>query len=140
MEMFFADEGCVLNALKCFGISPLSVSKVEVLEGSIEWKHLVITCTLTEKDEEIRSDALIHYGAMGITFMDPDFARHHHISISELKEKKLVGVIDGCPIESGDITRIAKVGMEVQDHNEQLPMFSAKLRHYQIVLGIPWLL
>jgi len=29
----------VLNALKCFRISRLSVSKVEVLEGSIEGKH-----------------------------------------------------------------------------------------------------
>jgi hypothetical protein len=27
---------CVLNALKCFGISRLSVSKVEVLEWSME--------------------------------------------------------------------------------------------------------
>ena len=37
----------VLNTLKLFGISRLSVSKVEVLEGSKEGKHLVITCTLT---------------------------------------------------------------------------------------------
>jgi len=38
-------KSLVLNALKCFGISHLAVGKVEVLEGSIEGKHLVITCT-----------------------------------------------------------------------------------------------
>ena len=34
---------------------------------------------------------------------------------------------------------IANVGMMIQDHKEQLPMFVTKLRHYPIVLGIPWL-
>jgi len=56
-----------------------------------------------------------------------------------LKERKRVEVIDGRPIESGDITHIAKVGMKIQDHKEQLPMFITKLGHYPIVLGIPWL-
>jgi hypothetical protein len=55
-----------------------------------------------------------------------------------LKEKKQVEVIDGRPIESGDITHIAKIGMMIQEHGEQLPMFVTKLGHYPILLGIPW--
>ena len=90
----------VLNALKCFGISRLSVSKVEVLEGSIEGKHLVIICSLTVNNQEIRTHALIDCGATGIAFMDQDCARHHQIPLEELKEKKQVEVIDGRPIES----------------------------------------
>jgi len=129
----------VLNTLKCFGISRLSVSKVEVLEGSMEGKHLVITCTLTVNNQEIPTHALIDCGATGIAFMDQDFARHHQIPIQELKEKKQVEVIDGRPIESGDITHIAKVGMKVQGHGEQLLMFGTKLGHYPIVFGISWL-
>ena len=128
-----------LNALKCFGISQLSVSKVEVLEGSMEGKHLVITCSLTVNNQEIPAHALIDCGATGIAFMDQDFARHHQIPLQELKEKKQVEVIDGRPIESGHITHIAKVGMQIQKHKEQLPMFITKLGHYPIVLGIPWL-
>jgi hypothetical protein len=31
-------------------------------------------------------------------------------------EKKQVEVIDGRPIESGDITHIVNVGMEIQEH------------------------
>jgi len=49
----------VLNALKSFGISRLSVSKVEVLEGSMEGKHLVMTCSLIVNNQEIRTHALI---------------------------------------------------------------------------------
>jgi len=133
------DKSFVLNALKCFGISRLSVSKVEVLEGSMEGKHLVITCTLTVSNREIPTHALIDCGATGIAFLDQDFAHHHQIPLQELKEKKQVEVINGRPIESGDITHIAKVGMKIQSHGEQLPMFITKLGHYPIVVGIPWL-
>jgi len=78
----------VLNALKCFGISRLSVSKVEVLEGSMEGKYLVITCSLTMNNQEIPPHALIDCRAMGIAFMDQDFACHHQIPLQELNQKK----------------------------------------------------
>jgi hypothetical protein len=63
-------KSSVLYALKFFGISPLSVSKVEVLKGSMNGKHLVITCTLTMNNQEISSHALIDYEATGIAFKD----------------------------------------------------------------------
>jgi hypothetical protein len=78
----------VLNAIKCFGISRLSVRKVEVLEGSMEGKHLVITCSLTVNNKEIPIHALIDGGATGIAFMDQDFACHHQIPLQELRERK----------------------------------------------------
>ena len=111
---------------------------MEVLEGSMEGKHLVITCTLTINNQEIPTHALIDCGATGVAFMHEDFACHHQIPLQELKEKRQVEVIDGRPIESGDITHVAKIGMMIQDHDEQLPMFVTKLGHYTIVLGIPW--
>jgi hypothetical protein len=54
---------------------------VEVLEGSMEGKHLVITCSLTVNHQEIPMHALIDCGATGIAFMDQDFARHHQIPL-----------------------------------------------------------
>jgi hypothetical protein len=48
----------VLNALTCFGISRLSLSKVDILEESMEGKHLVITSTLTMNDREIPTHTL----------------------------------------------------------------------------------
>jgi hypothetical protein len=105
----------------------------------MEGKHLVITCSLTVNNQEIPTHALIDWRATGIAFMDQDFARHHQMPLQELKKKKQVEVLDGRPIESGDITHIAKVGMKIQEHKEQLPMFITKLGHYPTVLRIPWL-
>jgi len=105
----------------------------------MEGKDLVITCSLTVKNQEIPIHALIHCGATGIAFMDQDFARHHQITLQELKEKKQVEVIDRRLIESGDITHIAKVGMKIQEYKENLPMFVTTLEHIPIVLGILWL-
>jgi len=69
-------------------------------------------------NREIPTHALIDWGATGIACMDQDFARHHQIPLQELREKRQVEVIDGRPIESGDITHIAKVAMKIQDHRE----------------------
>jgi len=115
-----------LNALQCFGISRVSISKVDLLEGSIEGKHLVITCSLTIHNQVTRTHALIDCRATGIAFMDQDFAHDHQVPLQELKEKRQVEVIDGRTIESGDITHPAMVEMCIQDHMEQIPMFVTK--------------
>jgi hypothetical protein len=105
----------------------------------MEGKHLVITCSLTIHEQVIQTHALIDCEATGIAFMDQDFARPHKVPLKELKERKQVEVIDGRTIESGDITHLAEVGINIQDHKERIPMFVTKLGHYPIVLGIPWL-
>jgi len=61
--------------------------------------------------------------------MDQDFTYNHQILLEVLNENNEVIVIDGRPIDSGDITHTVKVGMKIQDHGEQLPMFITKLRH-----------
>jgi len=127
------------SALQCFGISGFSISKVDILEGSIEGKHLVITCSLTIHDQVIQKHALIDCRATGNAFMDQDFARHHDVPLKELKERRQVKVIDGRTLESGDITHQVEVGMNIQDHKERIPMFITKLGQYPIVLGIQWL-
>jgi len=134
------EKSFALNAIKCGGILPLSVSKVLVLDGSTEGKHLVITCTLTENNQLIHMHALIDCRALGISFINQHFVRHHQIPPQQLKEKNQVEVIGGRVIETGYIPHIAKVGMGIRDQKEQLPMFLTMLGLYSIVLGIPWLL
>jgi hypothetical protein len=94
--------------------------------ADVEGKHLFITCTLTVNNQEIPTHALSDCGATGIAFRDQYFTRHHQISLQELKQQKQVEVIDRRPIQSGDITHIAKVGMKIQHHKELLPMFITK--------------
>jgi putative heme iron utilization protein len=78
-------------------------------------------------------------GATGIAFMDQDFAHQHEVPLKELKDKRQVEVIDGRTIEYGDITHLAEVGMDIQDHKERIPMFVMKLGYYAIMLRIAWL-
>lgn len=76
-------KSLVSNAVKCFVILGLSVSKVEVLEGSIGREHLVMTCTLSMNIKQITTDGLMGCGAMGIPFIDHDFTGHHQTVLQE---------------------------------------------------------
>jgi len=57
----------------------------------------------------------------------------------KLKEPRSLEVIDGRPVESGTITHLTKVSVNINGHKEELPMFITKLGHYPIVLGLPWM-
>jgi hypothetical protein len=50
-----------------------------------------------------------------------------------------VEVINGYPISLGDITEYVKVQYMVGDHHETLTAYLTSLRHYPLILGIPWL-
>jgi len=63
-----------LNALKCFGILCLSVSKVEVLERSMERKHFITAFTLTMNGQELPIRTLMDCRTTCISCMDQDFA------------------------------------------------------------------
>ena len=52
-------RSCISNTSLFFAISRLSVSKVKVLDGSIEGKHLLVTCTLTVNHGEIPTHSWI---------------------------------------------------------------------------------
>jgi hypothetical protein len=112
---------------------------VKVQEVSLDGKHLVIACTIYVNEKPIQTYALIDCGATGIAFIDESFASHHQVPFEKLLIPRSLEVIDGRPIESGDITHLARAKMEIEGHREDLPMFVTKLGHYPIVLGIPWL-
>ena len=105
----------------------------------MDGEHLIVTCTLSNCEEKIRTHALIDTGATGFSFIDENFASHHHLPLLPLKNPRKLEVIDGRPIASGVITHITKVRLNINQHAEEIPMFVTKLGHYPIVLGIPWL-
>lgn len=94
---------------------------------------------MTVENQEMPKHALIDCGAIGIALTYLDYSCHHPIQYQELREKREVEVIDWRPIKSRDITHIAKAGLKIQDHKDQLLMSITKLWHYQVVLRIPWL-
>jgi predicted aspartyl protease len=122
-----------------FSISSTAVKDVAIEEGSMDGKHLVMTCTLSLNGKDIPTHALIDCGATGYAFIDQDFANHYELPLCPLKTPHALEVIDGRKISSGDITRLAEAHLSIHEHREKLPMFVTKLGHYPIVLGIPWL-
>src|SRR5271169_2591351 len=118
-----------------FLLSGFSVSETILEEGSMDGNHLVITCTLSDNENKIRTHALIDSGATGYSFIDEDFAHHHNLPLYKLSTPHSLEVINGHPISSGTITYITKAHLSIGSHHEKLPMFVTKLSHYPLILG-----
>ena len=90
-------------------ISALSLSPIEFNENILDGQHLVIPCTISVQFGEatVQTRALIDCGASGFSFVDEGFARHHSLPMTPLQQPRVVEVIDGRPISSGDIHYLA---------------------------------
>ncbi len=105
----------------------------------MDGEHLVVNCTIDDQGNEIRSHALIDSGSTGFAFVDEKFAISRGLPLYSLKDPRELEVIDGRPIESGLVTAITKVKLTIDKHVEEIPIFVTILRHYPVVLVIPWL-
>jgi len=110
-----------------------------VEECELEGEHLFVAATLCNGDHSIQTPAMIDTGATGFAFIDENFVRQHKFPSYRLNPPQDLEVINGRPIESGQITHLAKISCQKQDHTEMLPAFITKLGHFSLVLGIPWL-
>jgi predicted aspartyl protease len=124
---------------KILSISSTAIRDAAIEEGSMDGKHLVMTCDLSFKNKKIPTHALIDCGATGYAFVDQSFAMHHKLPLRPLTTPRVLEVIDGRKISSRDITHLMEVCLDIQGHREKLPMFVTKLGRYPIMLGILWL-
>src|SRR5690606_20066798 len=120
-------------------VSGFALGHEHVEEKDLDGNHLVLSCSLADEISKTPSYALIDCGATGYAFVDEEFARHHHLPLYSLKNPRDIDVIDGRPIESGQVTHLAKSNLTINGHTEAIVIFVTKLGHYPIVLGIPWL-
>lgn len=105
----------------------------------MDGSHMVISIKLIDSQPVLSTYGLVDCGATGYAFVDEEYARDHNLPLFKLNTPRVLEVIDGRPIESGNITHYAKVKVNINGHQETLAMFVTKLGHYPIVLGIPWL-
>src|SRR6266566_2610671 len=120
-------------------MSAFSLSSVSVKEEELDGNHLVLKAEVVCNEERISVSTLIDTGATGFAFIDEDFTGSHHLHLYKLKKPRHLEVIDGRPIQSGAITHLAYLEIEINEHKEKSPFFVTKLGHYPIVLGIPWM-
>ncbi|KAH0604494.1 uncharacterized protein H6S33_006871, partial [Morchella sextelata] len=125
------------------GLAPPPVSVISaaaVSEDKMSEDSLVVTCSVSQNlDSFIPTYALIDTGASGYAFIDESFVRHNNLTMTRLKVPRQVDVMDGRPIESGTITHIVNVSLDIHGHRETASCFVTKLGHYPIVMGIPWM-
>jgi hypothetical protein len=122
-----------------FILSESALRDMGIEEGSMDGKHLVVTCTLSDCENKIPTKSLIDCEATRFSFIGENFVRQHNLPMFKLRVPRTLEVIDGRPIFSREITHIVKVGLTIGQHHEPLPAFVITLAHYPLVLGIPWL-
>ena len=105
----------------------------------LDGHHLIIECTIKDLPHRLDTHLLVDCGASGFAFIDKDFPQRHNPPLHSLKDPRRLEVIHGRPINSGDITHVGKVGLDINGHGERVSAFVIKLGHYPLVLGIPWL-
>jgi len=110
------------------------------VEGcELEGENLFVAATLHNSDHSIQTSAIIDTGATGFVFIDENFVCQQNFPQYRLNPPQDLEVINGRPIESGQITYLTKISYQIQDHTETLPAFITKLGHFLLVLGIYWL-
>jgi predicted aspartyl protease len=116
----------------------LSLQSEGIEEGFLDGSYIVISGELNDVSK-ILTHALVDCGATGYAFADEEFVRDHNLPLYKLSQPRSLEVIDGRPVESGVITHLTKLPMNINGHKEEIPMFITQLGHYPIVLGLPWL-
>ena len=105
----------------------------------MEGYHMVVTCTLQDNQNSVRTHALVDCGATGYAFIDEHSASRHNFPLFKLSSSRNLRVIDGRPIASGAITHITKLKLRIREHREEIPLFVTRLGQYPLILGIPWM-
>jgi hypothetical protein len=73
-------------------------SFVRVDQNEMDGNHIIITCTLHNQENVIKSHALIDCGATSFAFIDEAYACHHHLPLHHLRLPRNLIVIDGRPV------------------------------------------
>ena len=108
-------------------------------QHEMEEHHMIVTCTLQDNTKVLSTYALIDCRATGYAFIDEEFARRNNFPLFKLVTPRSLVIIDSRPVESGAITHITKLCLNIRGYQEDIPMFVIKLGRYPIILGITWL-
>jgi predicted aspartyl protease len=87
-----------------------------VNQNDIDRNYLIVTCTLHDQANVIKSYTVIDCGANSYAFIDEDYAHYCHLPLHLLKLPKNLTIIDGRPFTSGVITHITLIRIAIHNH------------------------
>jgi len=128
---------CWFELFHCFQVSSSSISKVDILEWSMEEIYFVIICTVNINDQVIQIHASIDCEAPGIAVIAWNVVNRYRMPVQESKHHQKVEVTNRRPIESRYIMHLTNIQMSLKNHSEQLPMFITTIFYWLLVLACP---
>jgi hypothetical protein len=85
-------------------------------QTEIDENHLIVTCTLHDQGNVIKSHTLIYSGTTGYAFIDKDYAHHHYLLLHLLQSPRNLTVIAGRLVTSGLITYIIRTRLTIWNY------------------------
>ena len=72
--------------------------------------------------------------------IDKNWARDNGLALEPLKRPWRLRVANGNEVDSGQVTHYIQVPLRIHDHREEkLRLYTTKLGHYPVILGLPWI-
>jgi len=99
-------------------ISSLSLQSEVLEEELLDRTHIVISMELNNRISLIPTYVLVDCGATGYAFTNEEFIYDHNLLLYKLTTSRTLEVIDGRSIESGTITHLTKLSMNINGHKE----------------------
>ena len=96
--------------------------------------HLIVPCQINNLPV---ADGMIDCGATGLAFINDTFVRHHQLPRTSLKKTQEVVAADGHAMKP--ISETVTIRLKIDEHVEDITMFVADIRNYNIILRMPWL-
>lgn len=101
--------------------------------------HMILFCVLRRQQSRIKALAFTDSDASAYAFIDKAFAQLHDFPLHSLRYSKQVRDFDDQFALTGNVTHVAEVILNLNDHVETLFMYVTGLQHYSIVLSHSWL-
>jgi hypothetical protein len=98
---------------KILSISSTTITDAAIKEGSMDGKHLVVTCNLSFNHKKIPTHALIDCRVTGYAFINQTFTMHHKLPLCPLITPWVLEVINGRKTSLGDITHLMEVCLDI---------------------------
>lgn len=102
-------------------------------------EHIILPAILEINGKKLPTFALLDSGATS-SFINQTLVTENNLPSIKKKEPRILEVIDGRPISSGNVTHeTPPVLLTIGAHSETLVLDVVQLGHYPVILGVPWL-
>ena len=117
---------------------PDSLTISSVVTASLNNNSIFIPMTVTQKERNVETQALLDSGAQG-EFMDEEYAKELKVVVKPLTTPIKVRNADGTKNQSGEIKSYTWIKTRIGGEPLEIRFLITKLPDSKLILGLPWL-